>query len=155
MTMLSPHFSLEEFTFSLTALQKNIDNTPNAMQIARMESLCDNILEPIRQRFNKPVKVLSGFRCQELNKAVGGSYTSQHLLGEAADIKVKDVSNAVLWHWIVDTLSFDQCIAEKLKKNHEGDGWVHVSHKLSGRQRGMALSFIGDRYVNGFQYMEE
>jgi len=48
-----------------------------------------------------------------------------------------------------------ECIAEKLKKNHEGDGWVHVSHKLSGRQRGMALSFIGDRYVNGFQYMEE
>jgi len=155
MKMLSPHFSLEEFTFSLTALQRNIDNTPTAMQIARMECLCDNILEPIRQRFNKPVKIMSGFRSSALNEAIKGSATSQHMLGEAVDIKVRDVANAVLWHWIVDTLSFDQCIAEKLVKSHEGAGWIHVSHKAVGKQRGDALSFLGDKYVKGFQYMEE
>jgi hypothetical protein len=155
MTHLSPHFSLGEMTFSLTAISKNIDNTPNALQISRLESLCDNILEPIRQRFNSPVKILSGFRSPKLNDLVGGAATSQHLLGEAADVKVKGVSNAVLWHWIVDNLNYDQCIAEKLLKEYDGAGWIHISHKREGKQRKEALSFVGDKYVKGFQYMEE
>lgn len=155
MRKLSPHFSLEEMTFSLAAVSKGIENTPTAMQIARLESLCDNILEPIRQRFNSPVIIMSGFRSPALNEAIGGAASSQHMLGEAADIKVKNVDNAVVWHWIVDTLNFDQCIAEKLVKSDGAAGWIHVSHKAIGKQRGEALSFLGDKYIKGFHYMKE
>lgn len=151
---ISKYFSLREFTESDTAKILNIDNTPNQLQISRLQSLCDNILDPLRIHYNRPIRILSGFRSEALNKAIGGAPTSQHTLGEAADIHVSGVRNDDLWQFIVATLNFDQVIAEKLHKDNSDSGWVHVSHKLAGKQRGEALSFLGNgNYVNGLVYI--
>lgn len=153
---LSHNFTLQEFTDSPKAKELGIDNIPNAIQIAAMQSLCDNILEPIRTHFNSPVRILSGFRCPELNKAVGGAITSQHTLGEAADINVHGVKNDDLWRFIVLNLNFDQVIAEKLREDDGNAGWIHISHRREGKQRGESLSFLGNNnYINGLHYMRE
>jgi zinc D-Ala-D-Ala carboxypeptidase len=151
---LSQHFTLEEFIYSAKGAEMDIDNTPNALQIARMKAWCDSIGEPIRAHFKSAVHILSGFRCPELNKLVGGANTSQHLLGEAADIHVFGVDNDDLWKFITLNLNFDQCIAEKLHRDNGNAGWVHVSHRREGKQRNEALSFLGNgQYVQGLQYI--
>jgi zinc D-Ala-D-Ala carboxypeptidase len=150
---LSPHFSLAEFTASAKGKELGIENTPNAIHTENMKALCDVVLEPLRQHFGFPVQVLSGFRCHALNAAVGGSTTSQHTLGEAADIRIRGVKNEDIWMYISLNLNFDQVIAEKLKENDGNAGWIHVSHKNYGKQRGEALSFLGDKYVKGLQFI--
>ena len=84
-TRLSEHFTLREFTDSGTARQHNIDNTPQPIHIERLRALCQQSLEPLRRRFGA-IRVTSGYRCQRLNALVGGAPTSQHTMGEAADI---------------------------------------------------------------------
>ena len=83
---LTPHFSLNEFTRSDTAKEKRIYNTPSDVVIGRLRDLCVNVLEPLRNRLACPIRVNSGYRSTALNRAVGGSPSSQHILGEAADI---------------------------------------------------------------------
>lgn len=151
---LSPHFTLAEFIASAKATELGIENTPNAIQIDAMSALCAITLEPIRLHFNSSIRILSGFRCPELNRAVGGADTSQHLLGEAADIHVYGVDNDDVWKFIQLNLNFDQVIAEKLRQDDGNAGWIHVSHKRDGKQRGEALSFLGNgQYVPGLQYI--
>lgn len=151
---LSDHFSLLEFTRSSKADEFGIANIPNHVHIASLQAWCDNIGEPIRAYFNCPVRVLSGFRSAELNKAVGGSPTSQHTKGEAVDIEVIGIRNDVLWKFIVDHLDFDQCIAEQLKAYDGTAGWVHVSRVRTGKQRNEALSYLGNKkYVKGLEYI--
>lgn len=152
---LSDNFTLQEFINSSKAKELNISNVPTQIEIAALQSLCDNILEPIRAYFKLPVKILSGFRSKELNMALipPGALNSQHLIGEAADITISGVKNVDIWKFIVDKLNYDQVIAEKLKKDNGAAGWVHVSHKRIGKQRNEALSFLGHgNYVKGLQY---
>ena len=88
--------------------------------------LCAYVLEPLRVAMNEPIKIGSGFRCQKLNKAVGGVYNSQHLKGQAADLCI-DGDMEKGWKWfsyIKDHLPFDQLIMEH---NSKGSYWVHVS----------------------------
>lgn len=152
---ISEHFTLKEFINSSKADELGIDNTPNAIQISAIQELCDNILEPIRFHFKRPIRILSGFRSVDLNKAVGGAATSQHTLGEAADIEINGIRNDAIWSFIVNTLNFDQCIAEKLMADNGAAGWIHISHKRSGAQRKEALSFLGNgKYVSGLHYMK-
>lgn len=153
---LSDHFTLEEFTRSQTAEALGIENHPNAMQIDAMTRLCLTVLEPVRAYFKSPVIITSGFRSEELNKAIGGVPGSQHAKGEAADIEVIGVPNRRTWQVIVDKLNYDQCIAEKLRKDDGRAGWVHVSHSREGHQRGEALSYLGNGvYVHGLEFVEE
>lgn len=84
---LSPHFRLNEFVASGTAIRHNIDNTPREEHVERLKALCENVLEPLRRRFGV-IRITSGYRCEELNTKVGGAAGSQHLRGEAADINV-------------------------------------------------------------------
>lgn len=150
---LSRNFSLLEFTRSQKADELGIDNIPNHVHIVALQAWCDNIGEPIRAHFNLPVKVLSGFRSEELNKAVGGSPTSQHTKGEAVDIEVPGIRNDVLWKFIVDHLDYDQVIAEQIKAYDGSAGWIHVSYRRVGKQRNEALSFLGKgKYVTGLEY---
>ena len=125
---LTANFSLEELTKSETALRFGMDNTPNDEQLANMVALCECVLQPIRDHFGKGVKVNSGFRDPEVNAKVGGSKTSDHCKGMAADIEIPGVANAELAQWIVDNLEFRQVILEFYTPGIPDSGWVHVSY---------------------------
>ena len=92
---LTSNFSLEEMTYSATAARMRISNIPDEEGKMRLKTLCEKILQPVRDRIGEPVVVTSAYRSARLNKAVGGVKNSQHQYGEAADIKCKD--NKALW----------------------------------------------------------
>ena len=106
---LSRNFTLSELIKSDTAIRKGINNNPNAEQIEKLKSLCENILQPVRDHFGR-VKVTSGFRSPELCLAIGSSINSQHAKAEAADFEVIGTSNAELADWIYKNLQPDQLI---------------------------------------------
>ena len=124
---LTPNFSLPELTKSDTALRLDMDNTPNAVQVENLKTLCEKVLQPVRDHFGKGVKVNSGFRHPQVNEAVGGSKTSDHCKGMAADIEIPGVANGDLAQWIVDNLEFRQVILEFYTPGVSDSGWVHVS----------------------------
>lgn len=125
-TPVTMHFTIEELFASATAKAKGIDNTPNIQQMINLVYLSAYVLEPLRMAMDEPIKIGSGFRCQKLNKAVGGVYNSQHLKGQAADLCIDgDIAKGKRWfNYIKDHLPFDQLIWEH---NAKGTYWVHVS----------------------------
>ena len=124
---LTTNFTLSEMTKSDTALRLDMDNTPNAVQMENLKTLCEKVLQPVRDHFGKGVKVNSGFRHPQVNAAVGGSKTSDHCKGMAADIEIPGVANGDLAQWIVDNLEFRQVILEFYTPGVPDSGWVHVS----------------------------
>ena len=122
------YFSIKELTKSETATKKGIDNTPNAEQIKNMETLINNLLDPIREQWGAAIYVTSGFRSIALNKAVGGVANSHHLGGYAADLTVKSqAGNKALFEMIrCSNLRWTQLISEKTTSH--GCGWVHISY---------------------------
>ena len=124
---LTTNFTLSEMTKSDTALRLDMDNTPNAVQVENLKTLCEKVLQPVRDHFGKGVKVNSGFRHPQVNAAVGGSKTSDHCKGMAADIEIPGVANGDLAQWIVDNLAFRQVILEFYTPGVPDSGWVHVS----------------------------
>ena len=144
--MLSDHFSLAEMTKSQTAERRNLPNNPDKDAIEAMKLLCINILEPVRNHFDKPFTPSSGFRSAELCVAIGSSVASQHTKGEAADFEVPGVSNLDLATWIVGNLDFDQLILEFYKGGNTG--WVHCSFKQEGNRRDV-LTYQGKE--SGYQ----
>jgi zinc D-Ala-D-Ala carboxypeptidase len=124
---LSPNFSLAELTKSSTADRLGIDNHASREVQDRLALVCGNVLEPVRLHFNRPVHVNSGYRCHELNKAIGSKETSQHRLGCAVDFEVPGIDNRDLAIWVRDNLDFDQLILEFYTPGIPDSGWVHVS----------------------------
>lgn len=124
---LSPNFTLAELTRSDTATRLGIDNTPPAAVISALRHLCERVLEPTRRQFGRPVRVNSGYRSPRANSAVGGSDTSQHVFGEAADLEIPGIANGDIAIWIRDNLVFDQLILEAYTPGQPSSGWVHVS----------------------------
>ena len=116
-TILTKHFTLEEFTRSSTAKARGIDNTVPLQFIPSLRNLCEKVLEPLRERVKEPVIISSGYRCPALNRAVGGSNTSQHMKGEACDIYVEDVEKLRKWFAILMDGDFDQLIFERVLKS--------------------------------------
>lgn len=127
------HFTIKELSHSDTALAKGIDNFPTAEAISNLTKLVDNVLDPLREKYGKPIRVSSGYRNAILNRSVNGATSSQHRLGEAADITTgsKD-ENRRLFAIIKNELLFDQLIDEK------NFSWVHVSFR-EGRNRKQVL----------------
>jgi hypothetical protein len=125
---LTQNFSLAEMVKSETALRRGLDNTPGDEEIENMRKLAENVLQPVREAFGKGVKVNSGFRHPEVNAAVGGSKTSDHCKGQAADIEIPGIANADLAQWIVDNCDFRQVILEFYTPGIPDSGWVHVSY---------------------------
>ena len=121
--LLSRNFSLNEFIKSDTAKTLDIANYPSDAEIDNLKLLCINVLQPIRERFNKPITISSGYRCKALNKAVGGSKTSSHMYGYAADLIVHDFEE--VFKWIVDNIEYTQAIIEE---NSKGNKWIHISY---------------------------
>lgn len=125
---LSKNFTLEEFIRSSTAESMGIDNVPKDEEvIENLRNLCLEILQPLRDYVSAPVHINSGYRCKELNVAVGGVKNSQHLRGEAADIRIASPKQGREWAaWIEDNCRFDQML---LERNKNGAVWLHVSCK--------------------------
>lgn len=128
MTQLTKNFSLSEMTKSETALRHNLDNTPGETEIENLRVLCERVLQPVRDHYGKGVKVNSGFRHPDVNAAVGGSKTSDHCKGQAADIEIPGVPNHELAEWIKANLSYTQLILEFYTRGVPDSGWVHVSY---------------------------
>ena len=124
---LSKNFTLQEFTKSQTATRLGLDNTPSDIHLENAEMLFEYVVQPVRDHFG-PTVINSGYRGEELNKAVGGSSKSQHCKGEAVDIECPGVPNAEVAEWIRDNLSFDQLILEFYTVGIPDSGWVHVSY---------------------------
>lgn len=124
---LSEHFTLEELCKSQTATRLSIDNTPSASQVDSLRYLANRVLEPVRLEYGVPYSPSSAYRSPDLNKTIGGSSTSQHCLGEAADIEIPGVSNLALAWWIRTHIDFDQLILEHFTASDPSSGWVHVS----------------------------
>ena len=123
---LSRNFTLSEMTKSDTAIRKGINNNPNAEQIEKLKTLCEKILQPVRDHFGR-VKVTSGFRSVELCQAIGSSVNSQHAKAEACDFEVIGVDNAELADWIHRELEWDQLILEFYTPGEPNSGWIHCS----------------------------
>jgi hypothetical protein len=135
MTQISKHLTLEELTYSETAIKLGIVNVPNQLQTENLKTLALKVFEPVREHFGVPIHISSGYRIMNLNQALKGSITSQHCRGEAIDIDMKGdkVSNAQIFQWIKDNLKYDQLIWEfGDKKNPD---WVHVSYTKENRQQ--------------------
>ena len=137
---LTPHFRLSEFTRSAVALERGIDNRLDPARpehqpiIANLQSLCLHILEPLRQAFAQPIVINSGYRTPELNRAVGGSPTSQHLKGQAADLSWPADLTVHRWLiWLHSHAPYDQLILERNPKT--GAKWLHISHTPNPRHQ--------------------
>lgn len=146
---LTPNFQLSEFTRSATAELLNIRNVPTPEAVDNLRALCTAVLQPLRDHAKLPIVVSSGYRCPKLNRAVGGVARSQHLVGEAADLRIPmamssssgrlprvDYCMTLANQWmdfIIAHTDFDQLI---LERNADGARWIHVSHRRApGRNR--------------------
>ena len=128
------YFTIEELCQSTTADRKGIDNRCSNEIAANLTALVDNVLDPLRIWYGKPITVNSGYRCPALNKAVGGAATSQHMNGQAADIDAGDrQQNKLLFEYIRKSLPFDQLIDES------NFAWVHISYRSDRKNRNQVL----------------
>ena len=137
--MISEHISYKEGVYSTTALRRGIENTPNNEQLKNMETLAKEVFEPLRLYVGGPIKINSFFRSAELNKAIGGSTTSQHCKGQAMDIDdtFGRMTNAEMYHFIKEHLDFDQMIWEF--GDDDNPNWVHVSYVSPEKNRRKCL----------------
>jgi hypothetical protein len=135
MTQLTKNFSLAEMVKSETALRHGMENNPGPDELNNLLVLCANVLQPIRDHYQKGVKVNSGYRSPDVNAKVGGSRTSDHTRGMAADIEIPGVPNADLAKWIKENLSYTQLILEFYTPGIPDSGWVHVSYDPSNLKK--------------------
>ena len=131
---LSKNFSLDELTASNTAIKKNIDNSASPVIVDALQELVTNVLQPVREKFG-PVTITSGYRCDELNRAIGGSTTSDHSYGRAADFEVKGVDNRVVAIWITENLPYKQLILEFYNDGETNSGWIHCSYDKDNNKK--------------------
>jgi len=120
---LSKNFTLLELTHSQEATRTGLDNTPTTEHIKSLNLLCANILQPLRDRVNKPIVISSGYRSVNLNRLIGGSVFSQHTTGQAADFTIPLMTVEEVISIIRElNLPVDQCI-------NEYGQWIHISHR--------------------------
>ena len=144
---LSDHFTLSELTKSSTAERRGIANEPGSAEVENLIMVCDQILEPVREHYGVPFAPNSGFRCLELNRAIGSSDNSQHVRGEAVDFEVPGIPNKDVALWVMENCLFDQLILEFYKKGIPGSGWVHCSYTLGRENRKSARVFDGKTWA--------
>ena len=136
---ISEHISYKEATKSNTATRLGIDNTPGDYELTNMQTVAEKIFEPLRVFVGGPIKINSFYRCEELNKAIGGSSKSQHCEGRAIDLDdtFMHATNAEMFNYIKENLNFDQLIWEF--GTSENPDWVHVSYVSEDQNRNRCL----------------
>ena len=148
---LSTHLALAEVMRSETAKRKGISNMPTPEHIENFKKLAENVFEPIREHFGKPIHLSSGYRSAALNKAVGGASSSQHCKGEAIDIDMDgtSITNKQIFDFVKANVNFDQMIWEF--GTDANPDWVHVSYNSDGPQRKQILKAVksggGTKYL--------
>lgn len=131
---ISKHISYDEATISPTGLRMGIKNIPNAEQIEAMKLVAEKCFEPLREWYGKPITINSFYRCPELNKAVKGSPTSDHMKGHAIDLTIgSKEGNKMLYDWCKANLDYDQLI------NEYDHSWVHISFRKSGNRKQIVI----------------
>ena len=130
------NFSIDEFERSITAREKGIDNAIPYQAKKNILLLISKILQPARDRLALPIFISSGYRSKALNKAVGGSSSSQHLTGEAADITCSDNDRLLQ---ILKDLPYDQLIVYRNRRKESEIMWIHVSYSEK-KTRSMSYS---------------
>ena len=135
---ISKHITYREGIRSDTATRRGLNNNPNEQQLESMQLVAKKVFEPLRTHFDKPIRINSFFRGKELNRAIGGSKTSQHCKGEAIDMDaLGGITNKQLFDYIKDNLEFDQLIWE-FGTDKEPD-WVHVSFTNRRKNRKLVI----------------
>jgi len=125
---LSEHFTYAELTRSTTAVRKGLSNSPTKEHAANLVQLCNEVLEPLRKLYGRPIRISSGYRSVALNKAVGGSLASHHCLGMAVDLDQGNAAeNMKIFNLLKAYGSFTQLIYE-FGNLEDGPDWVHVSY---------------------------
>ena len=149
---VSKNFALSEMVKSATAERLNVDNSPSDIHLVNLTHLAIHILQPVRDEFGV-ITINSGYRSPALNAKVGGSKTSQHCNGQAADFESFSTPNPDLAKWIANNLEFDQLILEFYDGVNPNSGWVHCSYNLMGNRRKILTALkTGGKvvYKNGF-----
>ena len=150
---LSKNFGYQEMIKSSTAERLGISNDASREHVINLVNLCNFILQPAREEFGA-IRINSGYRSPALNKAVGGSKTSQHCNGQAVDFESTHISNPDLARWIEKNLIFDQLILEFYDGVDPNSGWIHGSYVLDGSNRNKTMTALktknGVVYKNGF-----
>ena len=149
---LSKNFALSEMVKSATAERLNVDNSPSDIHLVNLTHLAIHILQPVRDEFGV-ITINSGYRSPALNAKVGGSKTSQHCNGQAADFESFSTPNPDLAKWIANNLEFDQLILEFYDGINPNSGWVHCSYNLMGNRKKILTALkTGGKvvYKNGF-----
>lgn len=132
MTQISKHITLDEATKSPTAIRNGIDNVPSIEVTKNMILVATKCFEPLREWHCAPIRINSFYRCEELNKLVKGSATSQHVTGQAIDMDAGD-DNKKIFDWCKENLEFDQLIWEY--GTELNPDWVHISYKKEGNRK--------------------
>lgn len=147
---LSENFWLSEFVKSQTANRKGIDNWPEEQYIVdNLKALVKNVLQPLRWAYDKPISISSGYRCLELNRAIGSKDTSQHIHGQAADFEIWGIPNLEVAEFIRDELHFDQVILEFWEGGNSG--WIHCSYVNEVKNRHQSLTINRNGVFSGFR----
>lgn len=142
MERISKYVDYLEVTKSNQAAALKLANIPNATQLKNLKLVCSNVFDKVREHFEKPIGISSGFRSVELNAKIGGSKTSQHCEGKALDIDADifgGINNKELFFFIKENCIFDQLIWEFGSEN--APDWVHVSYN-EGKNRGQVLRAV-------------
>ena len=149
---VSKNFALSEMVKSATAERLGVDNSPSDIHLVNLTHLAIRILQPVRDEFGV-ITINSGYRSPSLNAKVGGSKTSQHCNGQAADFESFSTPNPDLAKWIANNLEFDQLILEFYDGVNPNSGWVHCSYNLMGNRKKILTALkTGGKvvYKNGF-----
>ena len=149
---VSKNFALSEMVKSATAERLNVDNSPSDIHLVNLTHLAIHILQPVRDQFGV-ITINSGYRTPALTAKVGGSKTSQHCNGQAADFESFSTPNPDLAKWIANNLEFDQLILEFYDGINPNSGWVHCSYNLMGNRKKILTALkTGGKvvYKNGF-----
>jgi len=148
---LSKNFALSEITHSNTAKRLGIDNEPTETHLQNMQHLVDNLLQPLRDAVG-PIRISSGYRNPSLNRAIGGSSSSQHCKGQALDIQfwqMGKMMNELIYEWILDSgLEFDQMI------NEFDFAWIHISLKAKDNRKQVLEAYKNEDGDTKYRYAD-
>lgn len=134
---LTTNFTLAELTYSSTAERYKIDNTPSQFEYGKLKKLCEDVLQPIRNKWGDGIKITSGYRCPALNTKVKGSASSQHCKGEAADFEPMNQENGKLFHIIEAMIHNGEITVGQLiweKGDEHNPDWIHISLPMAHKK---------------------